>query len=434
MDSASAQTINLPDGLPSGFWCVIVKVNTGDTEITADTTFNGTNGGSNISLQYGGVTVYHVGSNVFEGIGNLDLQNSAPIINNIVFSGTAEEGETLTITFVYSDADGDLQDISGTGTQFDLKRHPTQLDADNDTNGTIIDSGATLHASQITYQLTNPEVNEFISVGFTPKAQTGNTNGLEVRASLTGAISAAPAAAYPSNGLRWRVNFTDAATMDTNTTDQAPKTSIKRVRDTENSKEFTNVIATQNLLQETSASSNAHLVAVGNVSENGELRGLHDANVNIPSGSAFSLVCCIRVTALGVRQIFHFKGVSSTSSIQYMLEVQTDNSFRFHWNGTTLAVNESGFLVAGDLNTETTIILTYDNTDFKLYKNGTLVATIPDATGIGADVSNDAWIGGSNTGNIKNTTEISGSAVHTAALLASEVTEAHDFLYSETGN
>jgi len=38
--SASAPPINLPAGLPSGFWCVIVKVNTGDTEITADTTFN----------------------------------------------------------------------------------------------------------------------------------------------------------------------------------------------------------------------------------------------------------------------------------------------------------------------------------------------------------------------------------------------------------
>lgn len=433
MDSASTQVVNFPDGLPANFQVDIVKIGAGNVQITAATSFSGSGGGDELTVVNTGATVYHTGSNVFVGVGALFISNVAPTATPVSWSGTAQVGQTLTLSFVFGDTEGDLQNITAGGTQYEISRHDTQLAADNNTGGTVIESGDTLHASQVQYTPVVADETKFLSGRIIPKALTGTIQGLEAHASLTGAIAAASSATYPTTNILWRLHFPNESNVTVESVHQGTP-AVDDIADEVTGKIFSNAIDAQHLLYKDSASSNAHKVATGNAAENAELRATHDVNTNIPAGSAFSLGGCVRITSLSDREIFLFKGVSSTSSIQFMLEKQSDDSARFTWNGTTLAVNHAGFWVAGDLNVETTFMLTYDNVNFRLYKNKILVATIADAAGINADTTNDTWIGGANTANINNTTEIVGGAIHLSALNQSDVDQAHDYYMAETGN
>lgn len=65
-------TITLPDGLDTGFQCIIV--NTGSSQIiTLDATTTLTTKNSDVTIvsQYGAATVYHAGSNVWRAFGDL---------------------------------------------------------------------------------------------------------------------------------------------------------------------------------------------------------------------------------------------------------------------------------------------------------------------------------------------------------------------------
>lgn len=433
MNSASAQVVNFPDGLPANFQVDIVKIGAGNVQITADTTFTGTNNGDELTVINSGATVYHTGSNVFVGVGALFISNVAPTATPVSWSGTAQVGQTLTLSFVFGDTEGDLQNITAGGTQYEISRHDTQIAADNNTGGTVIESGDTLHDSQVQYTPVVADETKFLSGRIIPKALTGTIQGLEAHASLTGAIAAASAATYPTTDILWRLHFPNEANVTVESVHQGVP-AVDDIADEVTGKIFTNAIDAQHLLYKDSAHANGHKVATGNVAENAELRATHDAATNIPAGSAFSIGGCVRITSLADREIFLFKGVSATSAIQFMPEKQSDDSFRFTWNGTTLAVNHAGFWVAGDLNTETTFMLTYDNVNFRLYKNKVLVATIADASGIDADITNNTWIGGSNTANINETTELAGAAIHLSALNQTDVDAAHDYWMAETGN
>ena len=62
-------TITLPDGLNTGFQCVIVNVGTGTITISASTTLNAK--ATLLESQWGGCTVYHRGSNAWVAMGDL---------------------------------------------------------------------------------------------------------------------------------------------------------------------------------------------------------------------------------------------------------------------------------------------------------------------------------------------------------------------------
>ena len=65
-------SVVLPDGLDTGYNQVIVNIGTGSTvSIVATTTLNSKDSGSTMATQYGAVSVYHAGSNVWYAYGDL---------------------------------------------------------------------------------------------------------------------------------------------------------------------------------------------------------------------------------------------------------------------------------------------------------------------------------------------------------------------------
>jgi hypothetical protein len=70
--SISTITVTLPNGLKTGFWCTILKTGaSGTLNLSATTTLNVANGLNSITDQYGAVTVFHSGSNVWYAWGAL---------------------------------------------------------------------------------------------------------------------------------------------------------------------------------------------------------------------------------------------------------------------------------------------------------------------------------------------------------------------------
>lgn len=66
-------TITLPNGLSTGFWCVIRKTGaTGTTTISATTTLETPRGDTDITTQYNALTVMHLGSNVWTAWGGFN--------------------------------------------------------------------------------------------------------------------------------------------------------------------------------------------------------------------------------------------------------------------------------------------------------------------------------------------------------------------------
>ncbi len=104
--------------------------------------------------------------------------NSAPVASNVNFSGNLIVGQTLTGSYTYADADGDLE---GTSTY----RWFRADDAAGANEAPI--SGAT----GTTYTLQALDVNKFISYGVTPVALGGTLVGSEVRSLRQGPIESA---------------------------------------------------------------------------------------------------------------------------------------------------------------------------------------------------------------------------------------------------
>ena len=72
--STSTVTVTLPNSLKTGFWCTLLKTGaTGTSDsVTATTTLNTANSLTSCTQQYGAITVFHAGSNVWYAWGALD--------------------------------------------------------------------------------------------------------------------------------------------------------------------------------------------------------------------------------------------------------------------------------------------------------------------------------------------------------------------------
>lgn len=103
--------------------------------------------------------------------------NVAPVASAVAFTGTETVGETLTGTYTYSDADGDLEGAS-----------VLQWYSYTATDG----SGETLLGTGTSYVLTGTEEGLYIRYAVTPVAATGETTGTKVFSAYSGAVAAAP--------------------------------------------------------------------------------------------------------------------------------------------------------------------------------------------------------------------------------------------------
>ncbi|MBB5147744.1 DUF4073 domain-containing protein [Ureibacillus thermosphaericus] len=105
----------------------------------------------------------------------IKLLDDPPIANDVLITGQAEVGKTLSGSYIYSDTEGALEGE----TTFKWYR------ADNASgdNKTAI-SGATGNS----YNLTEADVGKYISFAVTPVAQSGWTHGLEVLSSFIGPV------------------------------------------------------------------------------------------------------------------------------------------------------------------------------------------------------------------------------------------------------
>ncbi|MFT2798924.1 hypothetical protein [Serratia sp. N21D137] len=111
-------------------------------------------------------------------------QGSAPVASNVTITGLTQQGATLTGSYTYSDADGDLEDkTAATGTKYQWYH--------NNTNTPI--SGAT----NMTYEVQASDIGKKLIFGVTPKAKTGvNLTGGQAVSVATATVTsgAAPVA------------------------------------------------------------------------------------------------------------------------------------------------------------------------------------------------------------------------------------------------
>ncbi|WP_165452402.1 S-layer homology domain-containing protein [Paenibacillus thalictri] len=111
---------------------------------------------------------------------------AAPVAKNVTISGTATEGQTLTGTYTYEDANGDVE--NGTTYQW-YRSDDVQL-----TNHTKITG-----ASNLTYVLQSEDVGKYISLEITPKNATVPTTGAAVESEATTVVVKAPTAPVAKN-------------------------------------------------------------------------------------------------------------------------------------------------------------------------------------------------------------------------------------------
>lgn len=109
--------------------------------------------------------------------------NTAPVASNVVITGIPRQGETLSGTYTYTDAQGDLEDT----TQADglvWYSFPTEAEAiaGDLTNATQLGTGSS-------YTIGSGIVGEFIAYGVKPYALTGETDGVRVFSNVIGPIS-----------------------------------------------------------------------------------------------------------------------------------------------------------------------------------------------------------------------------------------------------
>lgn len=64
-------TVTLPNGLDTGFQCVIVNVGTGTITLSAEATLQSADNAVTLTTQYNGAAVYHRGGNVWLAMGGL---------------------------------------------------------------------------------------------------------------------------------------------------------------------------------------------------------------------------------------------------------------------------------------------------------------------------------------------------------------------------
>jgi hypothetical protein len=114
--------------------------------------------------------------------------NAAPEAFNVTIEGTVRVNDTLTASYVYSDAEGDIENNS-----------LIQWYIASNASGTeeIPISGAT----SLKYKLKPDDEFKFIRVGITPKTSTGTTSGIEVKSLFTEAVKDAVSVTFTYNGV-----------------------------------------------------------------------------------------------------------------------------------------------------------------------------------------------------------------------------------------
>ena len=110
----------------------------------------------------------------------------------LVISGTAQFGQVLTGAYVYTDADSDAQDVSGSGSTYRFVRS-TDASVATPGDNTDVASGTTGGANK-TYTALAADVGKYLFYCVTPKAVTGLSPGVEVCSSATAAIAELPQA------------------------------------------------------------------------------------------------------------------------------------------------------------------------------------------------------------------------------------------------
>lgn len=157
------------------------------------------------------------GSTVTGQVG--ETQGSAPIVSNLSIAGTVLAGQTLTVNYSFYDADGDLEDTSSNGTQYQWYRHKA---------GTYLTPipGATSR----TYTMTSADYGPHTLLArVTPRSLTGAPNTGASRDAETGAATqgSAPTVSNLSIsgaltvGSKLTVNYT-YADADGNPEDTSP--------------------------------------------------------------------------------------------------------------------------------------------------------------------------------------------------------------------
>lgn len=108
--------------------------------------------------------------------------NEVPVASSVAFSGTLQEGQTLTVSFLYTDLESD---VAGSHTYIWYR-----ADDASGTNQTQIQTGLSN-----TFTLTASEIGFYIAVSVTPVAVTGTSLGLSVLSAYDGVILAPSALA-----------------------------------------------------------------------------------------------------------------------------------------------------------------------------------------------------------------------------------------------
>lgn len=102
--------------------------------------------------------------------------NQAPVANSVTFTGIYQVGETLTASFLYSDAENDPQGAHNYNWYSAI--------TSGGIGQALIQSG-----TSGTYVLTNTELTKFISVEVTPLATAGTSPGIPVQSAYDGPIT-----------------------------------------------------------------------------------------------------------------------------------------------------------------------------------------------------------------------------------------------------
>lgn len=203
---------------PINFTTTFSEAVTGFTN--ADITLGGT-AGATTAVVTGGPTVYNVAVSGMIANGSVTVgivasaavdsaanasQASTSTDNNVTFSGinsapsatasiagTAQVGQILTGSYVYSDVDSNPEDTSGTGTTYRFVR---SIDNSVGTAGDNVDvATGTTGGSNRTYTVQPADQGRYLFYCVTPRASAGTSPGSESCSSAAGVVLAAPPAA-----------------------------------------------------------------------------------------------------------------------------------------------------------------------------------------------------------------------------------------------
>lgn len=107
---------------------------------------------------------------------------SAPEAQNVTASGDPLEGETLTGSYTYFDADGDAEDVAGT--ELKWTSYNSLADANADTGGTDFNLGSN------TYNVLAADISKYFRYKVRPHALTGDTPGNWAMSPVVGPVQA----------------------------------------------------------------------------------------------------------------------------------------------------------------------------------------------------------------------------------------------------